>query len=138
MAEQTDLVKVIHAGDKTQGIEATGETRMMGRAQFDLFGKKKGWKLAPKTSKLAGNTGTPNDPEGSAGSAGTGDGGSNDGGSENLNELNAKDLIAKIKELAEAGDKETIQTIKTTEEAMEEPRITVIGAADKFLTNEGE
>lgn len=123
----TDQIEVYHKGDKEKGIEGTGQTRLMGLTQFNLWGKHNGWVKKPATGASNENTGTSNDSVDNSGADAT--------GSIDYNQMNAKDLITQIKVLGEAGDKETIQKIRDDEEAREDSRSTVLTACDKYLND---
>ena len=125
MQKYNDEVKVYH--------KETGATRMMGSAQFNLFGKNKGWVLAPDAElPKTENTDTSGDESGT-------DEGTDATGAIDYNKLNAKDLVAKIKELGEAGDLDVISKIHEDERVhRQDSRSTVITACEKYLDTKDE
>ncbi len=124
-----DKVIVIHKGDKKKNIEGTGQVREMGVPQFEKYAKSNGWELVPETAK--GGTASDAPKTSGEGKTGTNDGDGKD--AINVADFTAKDLISLIKELGAAEDLKKIESIKASEESMEDPRSTVIAAADKFL-----
>ena len=103
--------------------EHTGEERWMGEAQFARV-KKNGWSIIPETKKPKEETGQDSSDQGEGGQ-------SEPSPIDEILKGTAKEVVAKIKELAEAGDYDTINAIGEQEAASKDPRSTIAVAVTK-------
>lgn len=103
----------------------TGEERQMGEEQFKRV-KKHGWKKVPATSKSSAKSETAKD---------SGEKTNADAPDAKIVEIlkgNVSDVVAKLKELAEAKDMETINAIGAMELTAETPRVSIANAITKL------
>ncbi len=104
--------------------EHTGEEREMGEEQFARV-KKRGWKVIPETKKSNPNSETGSD-SGSTNETGQPD------AIDTLLKGNVNQIVAAIKEYAEAGELEVIKMIGSREARSENPRSTISEAVEKY------
>ena len=121
-------VYVFHEG--TKDIKGTGEKRWMGEEQFKRV-KKNGWTIIPATSKPKSETGS---DSGNSNENADNTGAKSEDAIDIILKDNAKGVVAKIKELAEAKEFEVIHTLGLREAQSKDPRSTVAAAVAKYET----